>query len=134
MLGHYAREGDATLLILFSILPVTAMIAALYGCPHLLGLHIRFPTPAEHTLWLVSTILVISCPTLAVLTFCIAGWVGENDRAIIAGCFTLCFVGSLLIYPIASIFLVYESVRQVFALPDAAFRQPQWTQYIPHFS
>ncbi|KZV81684.1 hypothetical protein EXIGLDRAFT_370172 [Exidia glandulosa HHB12029] len=40
----------------------------------------------------------------------------------------------LILYPIASMLLVGESVRQIFALPVESFREPRLTTYLPSFS
>ncbi|KZV81686.1 hypothetical protein EXIGLDRAFT_703441 [Exidia glandulosa HHB12029] len=116
-----------------------AAIAVLYGLPHLLGLSIHFPTFAEQLCWTVATSAVIGLP----LVMCGMLWImpygdnlkldGRMANAVGYSLFVLIII-LLVLYPVASMFLVGESVRQIFALPVESFREPQLTTYLPSFS
>ncbi|KZV81680.1 hypothetical protein EXIGLDRAFT_844409 [Exidia glandulosa HHB12029] len=114
-----------------------AAIAVLYGLPHLLGLSIHFPTFAEQLCWEIATFTVIGSPLVMCGIFWILPYVEKlNYRMVYEVGYSLLVLLSILLvlYPIASMFLVGESVRQIFALPVASFLEPQLPSYLPSFS
>ncbi|RDX40470.1 hypothetical protein OH76DRAFT_1476174 [Lentinus brumalis] len=122
----------------------TILLGAVYGLPHLLGFAVMFPSAIERTLWLVATVLVAATGIGMLVTSVLAG--------ILLGIFfgllsiiirfdfnygrvnDLVFVLGTVLYVLASGFIVVESVKQIFALPPAAFDLPSWGRYWPHFS
>ncbi|KAF5353604.1 hypothetical protein D9758_013759 [Tetrapyrgos nigripes] len=113
-------------------------IAAAYGLVHTSAWNLPFPTHLEQTLWRCSAILVavlaFSVP-LAQVFFQTKFWELRKEKnrwklliwVMIIPC--ICSV-----YSIARLFLVVESLRQVFYLPRDVFLNPSLTKYIPHFS
>ncbi|KZV96319.1 hypothetical protein EXIGLDRAFT_765422 [Exidia glandulosa HHB12029] len=106
-------------------------IAVLYGLPHLLGFSVNFPTSSEQRCWQLATFTVICSPLIMCLMFRIgssAGTFGRLDTVILV---EVLFV---IVYPMSTMFLVGESMRQIFALPEGSFHQPQLTRYLASFS
>ncbi|KZV83503.1 hypothetical protein EXIGLDRAFT_842905 [Exidia glandulosa HHB12029] len=112
-------------------------IAVLYGLPHILGLSVHFPTSPEQLLWQMATYIAICSP----LIICAFLWIitrltwrlGRKDY-IANQTLALLIMILVVLYLVASMYLVGESVRQVFALPDGSFHEPQITRYLPSFS
>lgn len=116
-----------------------AALAVLYGLPHLLGLSVHFPTFAERLCWTIATSVVIGSP----LTMCVIFWTVHHINRMhmrmhmlnaVLYLLNLLLLILLVLYSIASMFLVGESVRQIFALPVESFREPQLAIYLPSFS
>jgi hypothetical protein len=110
-------------------------ISWLYGLPHLLGWYTVFPTELERKVWHICA-CILSCSGIwAVLMMGIYDvltpsrwiripkWMGS----------VVVFV-SLVVYFLASLFLLVESFRQLFYLPPDAFDVPSWSSYLPHIS
>lgn len=112
------------------------VIAAVYGLPHLVGLLQDFPSVREESLWRVASFSVIGSPATTFFAIWIADQFDTDDEW---GCFfstiplTLMLLCPVL-YVLSSGFIVYESFRQLIALPEGAFLEPQLTRYFPHFS
>ena len=116
---------------------VLSIIAVPYASCHLLGWDSTFPTSVECTMWRAGgtamTILGISpvaltalSPIILILTCLniIVLWIVSSMPAIIA----------FIVYPTTSCFLIVESIRQLFYLPDSAFTLPDFSIYLPHFA
>ncbi len=122
----------------------TILLGAVYGLPHLLGFAVTFPIAIERSLWLLAAVLVAVTGIGMLVTSALAG--------ILLGIFfgllsiiiridfnygrvnDLVFVLGTVLYVLASGFIVVESVKQIFALPPAAFDLPSWGRYWPHFA
>ncbi|KZV86636.1 hypothetical protein EXIGLDRAFT_621703 [Exidia glandulosa HHB12029] len=126
--------GDAVMDVPGTI-TITA-IAVLYGLPHLLGLSVHFSTIAEQLCWEIATFTVIGVP----LVMCGILWIVSYSEKLgrvgdmVGPPLSVLFIILLVLYPTASMFIVGESVRQIFALPVESFREPQLTTYLPSFS
>ena len=104
-------------------LTAVAVSSILYGLIHLLAWSHRFPTPLEHVLWLVSSIVITCSGAMTVLVAFVAKKFpepsGQSFRCplrIMA--LILIFIGVMipLAHIIASGFLLVESLRQLFLL------------------
>lgn len=123
-------------------LSVTAvLISVLYGLPHLLGLSADFATPFERTCWRVATSTVVASAPLTVALgalWCACEAILKGRRSLLQRvCARACcalFSLFITLYVVASVLLVYVSLRQLFALPEGAFLQPGVSHYVPHFS
>lgn len=127
--------GDDEVMGLPKTITIVA-IAVLYGLPHLLGLSVHFPTFAEQLCWKIATFMVIGSPLLMCVILWIMTYIEKLSRLESAVGYSLLILIYILlvVYPISSMFLVGESVRQIFALPVESFREPQLATYLPSFS
>ncbi|KAI0707896.1 hypothetical protein C8Q76DRAFT_800199 [Earliella scabrosa] len=111
-----------------------ALLPAVYGFPHLIGLTATFPTVVEHWIWRWTTVAII---VLGVGTFCtvymlmlfgewFTSWFQQFGKTIA--------MFNVLVYFVGSMYLVMESFRQLFALSPESFTLPSWGYYWPHFS
>ena len=114
-----------------------------YGLVHFLGWCGNFPTPVERRLWQVSSVVVtfsgLLWVSLALLTdayFDRLKTYGPRFIPMTLGVIYLLLVFLVipLAYVFASVFLVIESVRQLFFLDLAAYQDVSWSNYWPHFS
>ncbi|TFK81164.1 hypothetical protein K466DRAFT_532156 [Polyporus arcularius HHB13444] len=150
-LQAYLDSGDydAARYSLTHFFVVALLMGAVYGLPHLIGVTVTFASATERTLWLVATVLVATMGvglfgSLCVLALsfalwdywqmCLTGldppvserWFPRLEESI--------YVVIPILYVCSSGFLVGESIRQLFALPPAAFDLPSYGRYWPHFS
>ncbi|KAI0694926.1 hypothetical protein C8T65DRAFT_744236 [Cerioporus squamosus] len=133
--------------------PVIAIsLGAVYGLPHLAGLTVTFPSETERTLWLVAIVLVAATGFVLCLTFSalvlpllwIQHYIGRHGHFLEfhlklesswqKHVYHALLVVFTILYLFSSGYLVVESLRQLFALPPAAFDLPSWGRYWPHFS
>ncbi len=146
--AYEAAESPSTHFFL-----VTLLMGAVYGLPHLIAVTVTFESATERTLWLVATVLVATMglglyATVFVLGVSFALWDLRQERltGLDPQFFERWFHGRSLplpkymivvitiLYVCSSAFLVGESIRQLFALPPAAFDLPSYGRYWPHFS
>ncbi|KAI0694932.1 hypothetical protein C8T65DRAFT_698881 [Cerioporus squamosus] len=128
---------------------ITVALGAVYGLPHLIGFTVTFASATERTLWLVGTALVatmgiVLMTVLFLLVFSLCLWdlllrhfTGTDPRFSEGWGITferLMWIVGAGVYISSSGYLVVESVRQLFALPSAAFTLPAWGNYWSHIS
>jgi len=112
----------------------------LYGLVHFLAWSDQFPTPLEHLLWRVSSVVVTCSGLAAILTLFIFLYFErfEDDHtniALVIGLMLGCIViAAPLAHIFASGFLLVESFRQLFFLDLAAYQVPSWSNYWPHLA
>jgi len=112
----------------------------LYGLVHFLAWSDQFPTPLEHLLWRVSSVVVTCSGLAAVLSSNIERHsLRFEDRhpiivPIIGSLVTSIIVAAALAHILASGFLLGESFRQLFFLDFAAYQIPSWSNYWPHLA
>lgn len=137
------------------VTPAIALATALYGGLHLLLWHAHFPSPTEKWLWRGSA-LIIAASGVAAIPFVLADnygidvdersadlakrWLGpvvsESSRRVLSrggdvGYYLV--MGTVLaVYGSARAFLVVEALISLRALPPAAYKTPDWSQWIPH--
>ena len=115
---------------------ITMMSSAmLYGFIHLLARSDHFPTPREHTLWCVPSVVVMCSGLLLVLLDRVIryfDWLECRRRAFMFRILQEPVIP--LAYMLASGFLVVECFRQLFFLGSTACQLPSWSNYWPHFS
>lgn len=105
---------------------VPIAIATAYGAVHLAAWDMPFPTPAERMLWRYSTAALLVVGTMFFQYSALArrqSWVSE----------WIFYVGAL-IRPLASTYLLFESIRQLLFLPDITYLLPNFSLYLPHVS
>ena len=115
-------------------------IVAVYGSFHLLGLGSTFPTSVEHTMWRVGGLTMIILSTAPLVLILLGGlvfWFAElasfSDDVVELITLALGAI-PVVIYSAISAFLIVESIRQLFYLPDSAFKLPNFSVYFPHFA
>ncbi|KLO15467.1 hypothetical protein SCHPADRAFT_824642, partial [Schizopora paradoxa] len=109
---------------------VSAFTPIVYGSLHFLGWHAQFPTKVERILWRIATVASMSPGAAAAVSFVKTRAHGQNlvsrsDK----------FMSSLLIpsiYALGSMYLLFESVRQLWYLSPNAYIIATWSYYVPH--
>ena len=132
-LASTTRNGEICGNIIVGISPI------LYGFPHLLAWDCQFPKPLERHLWRISSILVTCSGFVGISAGCFAVWAYGNERIkfpsmLITLGIVICSIIAPLAYAFGSVFLTYESVRQLFFLDDTVYQVPTWSYYLPHLS
>lgn len=113
---------------------IVAFLPAVYGVPHILAWKQDFPTAVERTFWRLSVLIVIIIGLCSGI-FSIAEILAERQWSTVLRRLEPLFIWiSVIVYSSGSIYLVAESIRQLFHLPPTAFELPEWSNYIPHFS
>lgn len=109
---------------------VSLAIATAYGVIHLIAWNAHFPTPVERRLWHYAAVTLI---ILGIAFFQYSAVSAQQDtlgRRISLWLFNSC----LILYPLASGYVLLESTRQLLYLPEGAFVLPNLSIYLPHFS
>ncbi|EKM56455.1 uncharacterized protein PHACADRAFT_118172 [Phanerochaete carnosa HHB-10118-sp] len=109
---------------------VSLAIATAYGAVHLIGWKAEFPTLVERTLWRYAAVTLI----ILGLAFFQYSAISPEKGSLGHRSSQLAFYSCLLFYPLASGYVLIESTRQLFFLPDKAFVLPDLSIYLPHFS
>ncbi|KAI0521982.1 hypothetical protein F5B22DRAFT_594916 [Xylaria bambusicola] len=119
---------------LYLVLPVSA-----FGTIHLSGYNLSLPTETEQMLWRINSIIMVVTLFIHCVSELIGCWCsdfqlqslelwGEYKKKM-PSC--LIFYGLATIYFISRIILLVESVISLRDLPEAAYREVSWTQYLP---
>ncbi|KZW01081.1 hypothetical protein EXIGLDRAFT_719474 [Exidia glandulosa HHB12029] len=113
---------------------VAVILAVVYGLPHLVAVRgYDFPTPLEGLLWRLSSYGLTFCPIVWFGWYYAQGlWERRFTARIGKGIRSLAFI-IVPLYVMSTAFIVLESLRQIFALPEGAFSQPSPIRYLPHF-
>jgi hypothetical protein len=122
-----------------------AISPILYGLVHFLAQSDQFPTPLEHLLWRISSLMVLCSGLTAVTSLVMAEYLsdvkpkGATTMSMMINVldWTLIALAALVIpfaHVLASGFLVVESFRQLFFLEPAVYQVPSWSEYWPHLS
>ena len=143
-------EPDSGELLLWSCMLST--FATLYGSCHFLGRDAVFPTSQEYMAWRAGGLTMVAIGTipfiLGMLELCASilsnyhdGLLGylAGPLIIFVGGPILVFIGaagvvSFVVYPAIGLFLLGDSFRQLFFLPDSAFQLPDLSVYLPHIA
>ncbi|EKM55015.1 uncharacterized protein PHACADRAFT_208545 [Phanerochaete carnosa HHB-10118-sp] len=136
--GLQTVEGNISL----GELTILLTLVTAYVLPHLLGWNATFPTRVERVLWHVTSVAAVAFPITLVGTTALGALVdGASDRmvphafSILINCtwVTLVYL-SVILYILANVYFLVESLRQLSYLPDSAFLLPNFSIYFPHFS
>ncbi|KAF8657410.1 hypothetical protein AX16_002207 [Volvariella volvacea WC 439] len=129
------NDDDQALAVVYS-----SVIGTAFGAIHMIGWNFHFETGTELWLWRASSLVLIVIP----LNLGIAAAVGvaynkatnsflENMFKYISNAFIYpsAFIGAPLYFVarIALLFLAFFTLR---ALPDSAYQNVRWTEFIPH--
>ncbi|KAF8644069.1 hypothetical protein AX16_008703 [Volvariella volvacea WC 439] len=113
-----------------------SVVGIVFGTIHLIGWNLPFLTTAERWLWRASSLILIAVPAIIVLSrpLRIPLWVPmtrEDDLFVFVLWFLVIRVGSPLyvIARFAVLILAFLALRQ---LPESAFRNVEWSNFIPH--
>jgi hypothetical protein len=117
-------------------LAVYILIPPLYGTPHIIAWNSFFATATERLLWRVSACVVAGAPLL----FFPFLWVNyrkklrtsEGFKAVRKPLHWVLFLLFAMAYAPARLYLMAESLRQLFYLPPHAFQTTVWAEYFPH--
>lgn len=99
---------------------VTAGIPIIYGLWHFIGWRAHFPTTIERMLWRASTLVVMSSGVVASMFFianrkCRGSSEGKNSFHVVL------FRIIPSVYIVSSVYLLLESIRQLWYLPPEAY-------------
>ncbi|KAE9402633.1 hypothetical protein BT96DRAFT_991072 [Gymnopus androsaceus JB14] len=114
-------------------------IGAAYGGVHAIAWNYPFfPTAFERMIWRYSAVAI------STFAFCVpimqkllnsGFWKKRKANKFLIFLIWLLLIPTIsVIYSIARLYIVAESLRQVFFLPSQVFLEPQFTKYLPHFS
>lgn len=107
---------------------VAVLLPAVYGLVHLFGWNAQFPSLVERSLWRIATAAICSSGVV----FSAMAWVSiALDEVELLTLFIFGFLG---LYVLSTMYLLLESIRQLFYLPPEAFVVTSWSNYLPHFS
>jgi hypothetical protein len=117
-----------------SISGAQSIAATLFGALILGGVHLAawrfdFPTQAEQILWRAASLFVALWPVLFIVALLL---LSPTDRPYKEVLFALVYMVSVLLYVVARLALIVESVRSLYYLPTDAFRST-WGGNFPHF-
>ena len=135
--NHFGVSSPGSSLIfslphhVYTFIPM-AIPTILYGLIHFLAWSDHFPTPREHLLWRVSSVVV----TCSGPVFALMAWISNNFYKYGTEVLIALLMGLVipLTYVLASGFLVVESFRQLFFLDPTVYQLPSWSNYWPHLS
>ncbi|KIY48199.1 hypothetical protein FISHEDRAFT_43651 [Fistulina hepatica ATCC 64428] len=105
----------------------TPLLYAMYGIPHFIGWNAVFPTSIEQTLWRTATIFITGWGVILCIAVILIFRLYPHPK------WSLIHV-LIAFYGAASVYVVTESLRQLFYLPPGAYELPSWSNYWPHFS
>lgn len=117
------------------------MAPLLYGGLHAAAFNEHFPSSIERILWRVSTVYIASGIFVGMFLSSLSIDESDEQRAkkadslllmIIIPFFFLLYIGGIITYIAARIFVVVECFISLREVPPAMYQTPIWTQYIPH--
>ncbi|KAK7442063.1 hypothetical protein VKT23_016339 [Stygiomarasmius scandens] len=113
-------------------------IAAAYGAVHASAWNLSFPTSIERIIWRWSAVLVASLAfsvPIAQVCFRTEFWEARKEKILWRFLvWVLVIPGISTLYSLARLYIVAESLRQVFYLSPEVFREASLAKYLPHFS
>ncbi|KAI0059823.1 hypothetical protein BV25DRAFT_1026425 [Artomyces pyxidatus] len=118
---------------------VTALCAAIvFGAVHCVAWSYAFPTPTEHHIWRVFSLIIVTLPA-AMLVPVLAMLIMLRNSVKIPdiigiGLFPFLFTSCSLPYIAARLHLLALSFSTLRSLPPEAYHAVQWTLLIPHFT
>ncbi len=114
----------------------TAGIPIVYGLLHFLGWHAQFPTVTERSLWRIATVVVMSSGAIDTVFF-ILNYIADHAshfrnlrRITHPSKNAVVFHIIPYFYTFGSMYLLVESIRQLWYLPPKAYVVASWS-YIP---
>ena len=112
----------------------------LYGGLHAAAFNAYFPSYVERIMWRVSTLYIASgiFAFLALPSLSLDD--PDNNRAsedkslppALVVCFVLLYIGCILLYIVARIFIVAECFVWLRDVPAEMYQTPTWSQFLPH--
>ena len=115
------------------------LIAALYGSCHLLGWDSTFPTSVERIMWRAGGLTMVFMSIYPFIATLFGSLLEDLISVLVPNAdvnFTVIalFKIPIVVYSVTSAFLIVESTRQLFYLPDSAFKLPDFSVYLPHIA
>ena len=104
---------------------ITTVIPLIYGLLHFLGRNSHFPTMIEQRIWTYSSVVVMSSGAVFALEERLIKFKSLDHL--------LAFYVIPFIYSLGAVYLLVESIRQVFYLQLDAFKDASWSYYVPHW-
>ncbi|KAF8642440.1 hypothetical protein AX16_009494 [Volvariella volvacea WC 439] len=124
-------DEDGTLAALYG-----SVIGVLFGGIHLIGWNFQFTTTTELWLWRASSLVLVIVPLFLTITSAFFYAYNRHDVAILdsigdAFFFPTALLGAPL-YFAARIILLFLSFFSLRCLPESAYQNVKWTEYLPH--
>lgn len=120
---------------------VFILAGTLYGGMHAFAWNIKFRTPVERTLWLLSVCIIMAFgPVISLTWFSFGRKPRDNhefDEKETPHLFWIwvCFAPpALVLYILCRAYLIVECFLALFHSPVAAFNVPAWLNYLPHIA
>lgn len=120
-----------------SVWQVRAVVraVAIYGVRRcVFGWDAHFATHAERALWRAATVVLSALGLLPSSMFFAVQFTGFKKRRFGPAVAVLAYVAWPVMYILSSGYIIRQSIRQLFVLPEGAFRLPSFSSYLPHFS
>ncbi|KAF8657421.1 hypothetical protein AX16_002218 [Volvariella volvacea WC 439] len=127
----YLDDSERYLAIVYG-----SLIGVVFGAIHLIGWNFRFPTTTELWLWRGSSLVLTVIP----LNFLIGYAVDILYKRLEFE--ALNYIGGVILYPTvflgplfyfaARIILLFIAFATLRSLPDSAYQNVRWTEYLPH--
>ncbi|KAF8641281.1 hypothetical protein AX16_010060 [Volvariella volvacea WC 439] len=126
------KGNDLTLSMFYG-----SVIGVVFGGIHLIGWSFQFPTIIELWLWRSSSLVLIVVPlSLAISTAFGLGYQMTNNstlETITKATIVPTTVAGAPLYFAARVILLFLAFFTLRRLPDSAYQNVQWTEFLPHF-
>ncbi|KLO10720.1 hypothetical protein SCHPADRAFT_930341 [Schizopora paradoxa] len=123
---------------------VWTSLTSVYGLVHLFGWNAQFPTMVERILWRIATVAICSCGACFSVSALYAAFLDDAAKLhntlkpfLVFVKYFFCISAVIIIPPfylLSTLYILVESIRQLFYLPPEAFVVASWSNYFPHFS
>ncbi|KAF8642441.1 hypothetical protein AX16_009495 [Volvariella volvacea WC 439] len=124
-------EEDRFLAIIYG-----SVIGVLFGAVHLIGWNFKFSTTIKLWLWRASSLVLTIVPfflAIAISLFLASARLHVNILQYIGGSFfMLTILFGPLLYVAARIILLFLAFFTLRDLPNSAYQNVRWTEYLPH--
>jgi len=111
-----------------------AVGGTIFGAIHIAGWNLQFPTDTERQWWYYSSILITLLLPLSLYPVILHGWDKPLPKWAPWAYGAPWFISFGLIYAIARVFLLVETLRTLFYLHPTTFVDTWASNYIPHVS
>ncbi|KAF8642802.1 hypothetical protein AX16_009435 [Volvariella volvacea WC 439] len=127
----WMSEGDRNLAVVYG-----SVIGVLFGGIHLVGWNFQFSTTTELWLWRVSSLVLVIVPLFLAIAYAF-DYAYSKLHIKILGTVGVAFLAPALLlgpplYFAARIILLFLAFFSLRCLPESAYQNVRWTEYLPH--